>query len=298
MTDKQTADKRAGNLSLWNEVDTVPTAYTKPASVGSYKFTSINGHWHVMKATELWGPVGVGWGFEIVAEEIIEGGPITDYDKKVVYLNDRPFLTKTHVVHMKVWYTHDNMRVETPVGVGITDFVNKNGATDHEAPKKSRTDALKNCLKYVGFAADIFLGEWEDEEYRALAAQAGTIESDEKKERIHSDINAERKAFLEKNLGLIEEAVNLSMLSGVYNVAHRTLQRQLAQPGLAKEDSEKLQAAMNLLTKRYTQKKTQLEESKNGNKTGTDRPANGSGKPASGGEGKKGKPAGSDQEPA
>ena len=44
--------------------------------------------------------------------------------------------------------------------------------TDEEAPKKSLTDALSKAMSWLGFAADIHLGRWDDNKYVNAAARA------------------------------------------------------------------------------------------------------------------------------
>ena len=42
---------------------------------------------------------------------------------------------------------------------------------DEDAPKKSVTDGMVKCLSMLGFAGDIFSGQWDDSKYVAYAAE-------------------------------------------------------------------------------------------------------------------------------
>ena len=42
---------------------------------------------------------------------------------------------------------------------------------DEDAPKKSATDGMVKCLSMLGFAGDIFSGQWDDSKYVAWAAE-------------------------------------------------------------------------------------------------------------------------------
>jgi hypothetical protein len=42
---------------------------------------------------------------------------------------------------------------------------------DEDAPKKSVTDGMVKCLSMLGFAGDIFSGQWDDSAYVQWAAQ-------------------------------------------------------------------------------------------------------------------------------
>lgn len=51
-------------------------------------------------------------------------------------------------------------------------MANSRGAADHDAPKKALTDAITKGLSYLGFCADVFLGEFDGNKYTAKPAGA------------------------------------------------------------------------------------------------------------------------------
>lgn len=130
---------------LWNHVNKTDVRYTKAITGRPYKGTTVNVTWLIRAATERFGPCGIGFGWEIANERIEDGG-----DK-----------ARIHIVLLRFWYVLDGKRGEI-FQFGQTPFVTKNGHTDEDAPKKSVTDALTKCLSYLGFAADIYMGEWDD----------------------------------------------------------------------------------------------------------------------------------------
>lgn len=140
------------NLALWKSVETTPPSQTKPITGKAYSGTSPRPHYLVHKATETFGPCGIGWGFSIVDERIEEGAG-----------GDR-----MHIARVKVWYEWEGKRGEVE-HIGGTQFsgVRKNGNafTDEDAPKKSITDALIKALSMIGFAGDIFMGRFDDSKY-------------------------------------------------------------------------------------------------------------------------------------
>lgn len=145
------------NLALWRRVEKTDPQYTKPFSRGGgFRGTAVNGTYLARKATEAFGPMGIGWGLEILDEELMQGAPLGDGAFELV-----------HKVRVKLWYVLDGQRGEV-VQFGQTTFVgrNKNGLyTDEEAPKKSLTDAMSKCLSLLGFAADVHLGRFDDNKY-------------------------------------------------------------------------------------------------------------------------------------
>lgn len=146
------------NLALWQRVEKTDPQYTKPFSRGGgFRGTATNATYLAKKATEIFGPIGIGWGLEILDEAIMEGAPLDAQGNH----------EKIHKVRVKLWYRLDGVRGEV-VQFGQTTFVgrNRNGLfTDEEAPKKSLTDAMSKCLSLLGFSADIHLGRFDDNKY-------------------------------------------------------------------------------------------------------------------------------------
>lgn len=142
------------NLALWNAVEKTPASHTKKITGKSYQGTSPKPHYLVHKATETFGPCGIGWGFTIADERIEEGAGGE----------------RMHIARVKVWYEWGGKRGEVE-HVGGTQFsgVRASGKpfTDEDAPKKSITDALVKALSMIGFAGDIFMGRYDDSKYVA-----------------------------------------------------------------------------------------------------------------------------------
>ena len=153
--------KSTDRLSIWREVQETPPNYTKQFNRGGgFKGTATNPTFLAMRATELFGPMGIGWGIDIVDEELMQGAPI--------FLEDGHTLHEmVHKVRVKLWYVWEERKGEI-YQFGQTTFVGKNKYgpyTDEEAPKKSITDAMSKCLSLLGFSADIHLGLYDDNKY-------------------------------------------------------------------------------------------------------------------------------------
>lgn len=147
------------NLALWNAVVATDPNYTKSFSRGGgFKGTAINFVYLARKATEQFGPIGLGWGANVIDEDYQDGAWLDDKNREVI-----------HVVRIKLWYVTKDGRGEIE-SFGQTTFVgkNKNGPyTDEEAPKKSLTDAMSKALSWLGFGADVHLGLFDDNKYVA-----------------------------------------------------------------------------------------------------------------------------------
>jgi len=159
------------SMELWNAVAVTNPNFVKSFTRGGgFSGTAINATYQAQKATETFGPCGIGWGVEILEERYQDGAPL---------IQDGAVIGKEviHVLRVKLWYIHQGKRGEV-IHFGQTTFVghNKNGFfTDEEAPKKSMTDAMSKCLSLIGFSADVHLGLYDDNKYVAdLRQQFGT----------------------------------------------------------------------------------------------------------------------------
>ena len=142
------------NLELWHKVEKTDPTQTKAITGKPYKGTSPKPYWLIQKATETFGPCGIGWGFEIIRERVEVGAGEHD---------------RVHIAHVRVWYEWNGKRgVVEHIGETMFSGKNKNGPyTDEDAPKKSVTDALVKALSMIGFAGDIFMGRYDDSKYVA-----------------------------------------------------------------------------------------------------------------------------------
>lgn len=156
------------NLALWHAVEKTDPDHTKPITGKAYKGNSPKPHYLVHKATETFGPCGIGWGFEIVDEKLLDGALLAP-----------GFNERIHMARIKVWYKWNGERGEVE-HVGQTVFCGrrKDGSpfTDEDAPKKSVTDALVKALSMIGFAGDIFMGRYDDSKYVAELRQEAAEE--------------------------------------------------------------------------------------------------------------------------
>lgn len=166
MTEKtppQTTSPEAANAALWSAVKETDPRYTKDFSrAGGFKGTAIGATYLAMRATESFGPMGIGWGVDIDQEELMTGAPILVNGEKVA---DEII----HKVRVRLWYKYNGQRGEI-TQFGQTTFVgrNSNGIfTDEEAPKKSLTDGMSKCLSLLGFSADVHMGLYDDNKYIA-----------------------------------------------------------------------------------------------------------------------------------
>ena len=146
------------NMDLWNSVKVTDPAAVKKITGKPYQGSSPKPYWLIERATEVFGPVGIGWGV-VVKSERFERLSETDV---------------LHVAVVSVWYMKDGERSQTFDQMGGTKACYMTGKgvlmVDEDAGKKSVTDGMVKCLSMIGFAGDIFSGLWDDSKYVDWAA--------------------------------------------------------------------------------------------------------------------------------
>ena len=146
------------NKALWDRVKVTDPRAVKAITGKPYKGSSPKPYWLIERATQEFGPVGIGWGVTVKSERFER-------------------LTETDVIHVavvSVWYMLDGKRSETFDQMGGTKaaYQSKNGMiVDEDAGKKSVTDGMVKCLSMIGFAGDIFSGMWDDSKYVQWAGE-------------------------------------------------------------------------------------------------------------------------------
>jgi hypothetical protein len=166
-----TEDEAQDNLNLWRQVEKTDPQYTKSFQRGGFRGTAINATYLAKRATEVFGPMGIGWGLEVLDEQVLSGA----------LLDEAGTREQVHKVRVKLWYRWGGERGEVQQ-YGQTLLVGRNRLgvyTDEEAAKKSLTDAMSKCLSLLGFSADVYLGRYDDNKY----LQEITAEFAEKRER-------------------------------------------------------------------------------------------------------------------
>jgi hypothetical protein len=159
---------------LWNRVCVTEPNAVKPITGKQYKGNSPKPYWLIERATEVFGPIGIGWGVTVKSERFERLGE-TDV---------------LHVAVVSVWYLLDGVRSESFDQMGGTKaaYMTAKGVlmVDEDAGKKSVTDGMVKCLSMIGFAGDIFSGRWDDSKY---VEQAGAL-LDAQRQREAADAEA------------------------------------------------------------------------------------------------------------
>lgn len=154
------------NTKLWDSVAKTDPDYTKKVSFGKRSFTAIDAYYKVRRATEMWGPMGSAWGLEECEWGAVEQE--TDGNRRVVELTlDAVF-----------WFPGGKFPISSDIAY----------SPGGDCRKKLYTDTLTKALSYLGFSADVFLGQFDDAKYvgelraeKRAAAQAAPEPAPERK---------------------------------------------------------------------------------------------------------------------
>ena len=221
------------NMRIWEQVQTTDTRYTKNAEVGGQKITSLNGTAMVMKATEMFGPVGIGWGWKVLEERFDDGHEVFagEGDKRICLGREIG-----HTVKIQLWFMQDGQRGEVEqYGCTRYQYKTKYGmTTDGEAPKKSLTDAIKKALSMLGFSADVFLGMFDDVTYvQQLQAEQAIEQAEDRQAEIERQ-QEERLNFIKDTIATMQKAVTLHERKKIHDHAVRKLIGRKDEKGAAR----------------------------------------------------------------
>jgi len=165
------------NLSIWNALAKTDPKHTKPFNrAGGFKGTSVKPIWVIKQLTEQFGPCGIGWGVNEPSFQVVpcEGEVLV-------------FCT------VSGWH---GKKENVVYGVGGDKVQAKRQGghfCDDEAFKKAFTDAVNNAFKFVGVAADIHMGLFDDDKYVTQA---------------RAEFNEKRDSEVDASLQLALDGVN------------------------------------------------------------------------------------------
>tara|TARA_A100001011_G_C14297597_1_gene839190 strand:+ start:1597 stop:2073 length:477 start_codon:yes stop_codon:yes gene_type:complete len=129
------------NKRYWDQLKVTDPKFTKKVNKGFGDITTIDPMYQIGKMTEVFGPVGDDWGYDV------------NY-----ILHDQLIFAE-----VTVW-TGSKSNNYGPV-CSVQKLFRKTGALDDEAPKKAMTDALTKALSHLGVSADVFLGMHDNSKY-------------------------------------------------------------------------------------------------------------------------------------
>jgi hypothetical protein len=183
----------SANKDFWDRVKKTDPKRVKAITGKQYKGNSPQPYYMVERMTEEFGMCGIGWGLNILNERMER---LTDTDV-------------LHVAVVELWYKQgDQTGSITQIGQTKAAYKKSDAnyiVVDEDAPKKSVTDALTKCMSYLGFAGDIFSGQWDDSKYvQELNKEFSQVKSIQNTE-------APKPVFTDERMTAIQVAVDAAI---------------------------------------------------------------------------------------
>lgn len=151
------------NLQIYNAARSVPQNAKKPIGAGRLKGkTDINPMWRIKALTEMFGPCGIGWYYDIVEKwlEPSQTGEVAAF------------------MRIHLFFRYEGEWSKPIEGVGGSSFIanEKSGPyVSDECYKMALTDAISVACKALGIGADVY---WEGDATKYNAYQAQEIAAD------------------------------------------------------------------------------------------------------------------------
>lgn len=134
-------------MEIWQALEKTADEAKKPIEAGRLKgFTDINPCWRMKRLTEVFGPCGIGWKYEIVNTYTIPGA-----NEEIAAFVD-----------ILLYYKKDGEWNEGVPGLGGSMFVAKERSgmhTSDECFKMALSDAIGTACKALGMSADIYFSK-------------------------------------------------------------------------------------------------------------------------------------------
>lgn len=164
------------NLQIWDAVESTPTKYTKKVAQRG-GFTSVDTTYLSKRATEQFGMFGKGWGFSK-----------TEFDQSMIEFGI--------IIHnAEFFYVVDGERFTFPIHNAIEIYADKNKTRiDADFAKKLETNTISKALSRLGFAADAYLGLFDNVDYVNSKRMTEEIEAAENQ---GEKVEAAQKDFVE-----------------------------------------------------------------------------------------------------
>lgn len=135
------------NFAIWKALENTPKEAQKEISAGRLKgFTDINPMWRLKRLTEVFGPCGIGWKYEITNSYVLSGA------------NDEI----AAFVEILLYHKQGDEWSDGVPGLGGSMFVAKEKSglhTSDECFKMALSDAIGTACKALGMSADIYFSK-------------------------------------------------------------------------------------------------------------------------------------------
>lgn len=188
-------------MQIYNKARTVPDDAKKPIQAGRLKgMTDINPMYRIKRLTEIFGPCGVGWWYEITDKRIIDD-PLT---------NQRAAFVDILLFYIDPFSGEPSQGIP---GTGGAAFVSqeRNGAyLSDECFKMALTDALSVACKALGVAADVY---WEKDRTKYTGAEEAPRSAPKAEPKPKPANTGSAQLATEEQKKMLRDVINLEQLA-------------------------------------------------------------------------------------
>jgi hypothetical protein len=135
-------DGQNNNMFIWDSEKHTPAAETSKVNRRG-GFTAVNHQYQMMRGTKLWGPYGEKWGMDIISMQFIGESPAS------------------MLLHCKFYYPSPTTGERCEFEL-VNDWPFKAG---DDSAKKALTNTRSKALSMLGFAADVYHGYHDNQQY-------------------------------------------------------------------------------------------------------------------------------------
>ena len=169
------------NLQLWNAVERTDPDFITDVTLGGRKYTSVDAYFRIQQATKQFGCFGQGWWVD---------------KENFDYASVSGLCIYTAMLHYNYQGGEGSMPIRAAISTHTEKVVWENNVKtnkkqlipDEDFIKKVTTDALTKGLSFLGFSADVYLGKFEDANYRTETAKEMALLPKEEKERLQFEL--------------------------------------------------------------------------------------------------------------
>lgn len=159
--------KDSDYLWLWERIQETDPNFVKQITGKQYRGNSPHPTWLIKNLTKAIGPCGDAFGWEVLDSRYLEGTP---HVLKTGEGTSTVIREQMHELRIRFWWRRpggETVNSFESYGSTRSFYMTSKGTWQHDedAAKKSLTDAITKAISYIGGAADIFLGRWDDNKY-------------------------------------------------------------------------------------------------------------------------------------
>ena len=147
------------NMLIYEQSRAVPNEAKKQFNNGKFSGTDISPMWRIKKLTELFGPCGVGWYYDVLSERSEQ-----HHDTTMAIVDLNLYIKTDGEWSKPIFGTGGNTLVKTTrSGITVSD----------EGYKMALTDALSVACKALGIGADVY---WDRDKTKYTQGSADTAQ--------------------------------------------------------------------------------------------------------------------------